>query len=182
MAPPRPPNPPNPPPAPTYLDSWEVAAHLRRAEREPDPETSEARYRTVTAVVLRFLFPSKEGYSVAQEDSKDINTPDLKVLKMEKRPRSSIHFYDFLMVEYNRAGTSWEAAEDQCSRHCENTLNESNRVYAMIQVEQDLKFYEWRDASLTGISDIVHLQDNAQEIVEWAAYLKSHPFPFSLVD
>lgn len=137
---------PNPPPARTYLDKRNVAAHLHTVER--NPATSEATYRRATTAILRWLFKEEEGYDVVQEDDRGTSIPDHVVFKIECRPGGSLYAYDFMMVECKKAGYSWDSAFEQCTRHCENSHNESGQVYGMVQVGMDVQFFQWRNATL----------------------------------
>ena len=71
--------------------------------------------------ILRWLFTNDDGFSVIQEDCRESSIPDHVIFKVEGRAGGSNYAYDFLLGECKRAGQSWDAAEDQCSRHCENT-------------------------------------------------------------
>lgn len=167
---------PNPPPARLYTEDRIVATHLRTLERHPD--SSEALHRRATTGMLRFLFRSEDGYDVVQEDSRVSSTPDHTVFKVECRARGSAYVYDFMMVECKRANENWEAAVEHLTRHCENAQNESRQVYGMVQVGMDIQFFHWANTTLTAVSDVCHLRNNAERVTQWAEYLKANPWAF----
>ena len=82
-----------------------------------------------------------------------------------------------MMVECKKAGESWLSASEQCTRHCENSHNESGQVYGMVQVGMDIQFCQWKNSTLTPLSGSLHLREHVQQIMEWAEYLKAHPLP-----
>ncbi|RSL49417.1 hypothetical protein CEP54_012462 [Fusarium duplospermum] len=167
---------PNPPPARTYLDRRSVAAHMQTVER--NPASSEATYRRATTAILKCLFKEEEGYDVVQEDDRGTSVPDHVVFKVECRAGGSLYTYDFMMVEVKKAGESWDSAFEQCTRHCENSHNESGQVCAMVQVGMEIQFHQWGDTMLTPLTNTFHLRQDVQTIMEWANYLKAHPLPF----
>lgn len=166
---------PNPLPAQTYLDKTSVIAHLQTIERTP--ASSEAIYRRATTSILRWLFKEEDGYDVVQEDNRESSVPDHVVFKIERRAGSSFYAYDFLMVECKRADYSWDVALEHCTRHCENTDNESKKVYAMIQIGLTLQFYKWVDSTLTTLTNKLHVRLDVDEIIAAAEYLRTHPLP-----
>lgn len=86
--------------------------------------------------------------------------------------------YDFMMVECKKKGHNWAAAVEHLTRHCENGENESGQVYGMVQVGMDIQFFHRGNTTLTTISDVFHLRNEAQEITRWIEYLKANPLPF----
>lgn len=106
-----------------------------------DPGASESVYRRVTTRILRWLFPDLEGYDVVQEDAKQTSVPDYIVFKIRSRPGVTDYMYDFMVVETKKEGMLWSSAIDQMSLHCENTHNDSNELYGMVQIGLHVQFF-----------------------------------------
>lgn len=150
-----------------------IKTYLQMLQR--NPESTERIHRRLIHTALQWLFQG-ENYDVIQYEKRDSVTLDLVVLKYEAGLDGS--FYDFMIVNCNKAGQPLASMVEQCTRQCENTDNKSKMVYAMIQTGIDVQFYQWGDKVLTPMSSFLHLQNDAGKIIEMVGHLKSHPLPF----
>lgn len=150
-------------------------ANLQTVEGNLD--TDESMYRRATTGILRWLFPEDEGFDVVQESHTGTGIIGDVVFKIECRQGDLFYAYDFLIVECKTNRVPWQDATDRCIRNCENTENESKKVYAMVQVGMNVQFHSWGLWALTPLSGILHLRNDVQKIMDWADYMKRNPLP-----
>lgn len=132
--------------------------------------------------VLRHFFKETEDYEVVQEESlgefaDHESRADASVLKILARPGGSTYSYDYCLVESKKLGRNWAETEDQLSRHCGGTQNESRRVYGIVHVGLEIKFFRGNAGWLEGISQPLHLRRDVRTIAEWFEFLKRNPLP-----
>ncbi|KAL1800296.1 hypothetical protein ACET3X_000638 [Alternaria dauci] len=167
---------PNPPPPQTYLDDINIKAALDLLVRVPD--SGEHIYRRPIGDILRFIFPSSEGYSVVQE-TVSVNThPDFCLFKVSQRPGGTLYQYEFMLVESKKPGEAWASTEDHLHDHLEGNGNDSKNCYGMVQIGLDVHFYKYENSNFSRIGGRMHLINDANNVVVWGRHIKDNPMPF----
>ncbi|KAF1959987.1 hypothetical protein CC80DRAFT_490013 [Byssothecium circinans] len=167
---------PNPPPPQTYLDDINIKAGLDLLYRLPD--SPEHIYRRPTGDILRFIFPSSEGYSVVQETVSVNTQPDFCLFKVCQKPGGTLYQYEFMLVESKKAKVAWGATEDHLRDHLEGNGNDSKNCYGMVQIGLDVQFYKYEDREFSKVGGQMHLINDVNHVMAWGRYIKDHPMPF----
>jgi hypothetical protein len=143
------------------------------------PGSDEHIYRRPIGDILRFIFPSGEGYSVVQE-TRSINTqPDVCVFKVSQRAGgTTLYQYEFMLVECKKLGVAWGSTEDHLHDHLEGNGNDSKNCYGMIQIGLQVCFYKYENSNFSKVGGRMHLVNDANDVVAWGRYIKEHPMPF----
>ncbi|KAF2791345.1 hypothetical protein K505DRAFT_376861 [Melanomma pulvis-pyrius CBS 109.77] len=169
---------PNPPPPRTYLDV-EVTKWLLQVCEKKNPEPRLYQYRIALMRILSYFFPSKEGFSLAQEPRGEIrhndSEVDIVVLKCLSPPGGTPHAWDYCLVTTKRPGESWAQVVDQLSRRCGGTDNSLKQVYGIVQVGLEVQFFRAEFGVLTALSERVHLVNDVARVTTLFEYLKHRP-------
>ncbi|KAF2466098.1 uncharacterized protein BDR25DRAFT_345705 [Lindgomyces ingoldianus] len=167
---------PNPPPPQTYLDDINVKAALNLLIKIPD--SSERIYRRPIGDILRFIFPSSEGFSVVWE-AVSVNTqPDFYVFKVLQRPGRSLYQYEYMLMECKKAGESWEHTKDHFYKHLAENGNDSKNCYGMVQIGFNVQFCKYENYNFSEVGEVMHLINNANDVIAWGRHIKDNPMPF----
>ncbi|KAI1174446.1 hypothetical protein F4777DRAFT_385104 [Nemania sp. FL0916] len=170
-------NDPNPPPPRTYLDDNSIMAAIAACQRVP--ESNEHIYQRPLGDILRFMFPRREGFDVAQDAPGDSNFPDFTTLMRTRPPGGLYHQNDYLLTESKKKGTPWGATEDQLLSHLQMNGNKSKNCYGMIQIGLLVRFYKYESGVFEKLADKkFHLVDDVDEVLQWGQWLKANPMPF----
>ncbi|KAF2024865.1 hypothetical protein EK21DRAFT_117380 [Setomelanomma holmii] len=164
---------PNPPPPQTYLDDLNVQAGINTLTRVP--ESDEHLYRRPMMGILRFMFPSNEGYDVVQEAQGDISRSDFAVLKVLQRPGGSPNQYEIMHVESKPQKEPWGSTRDQLLDHLTGNGNDSGNCYGMVHIGLEVQFYRYNEYAFDSVSPKMHLVDDVASVIQWGAYVKSNP-------
>lgn len=128
--------------------------------------------------ILRFIFPSSEGYSVVQETESDSTRPDFCTFKISRRPGGTFYQYEFMLTESKKKGVAWGATEDHLHEHLAGNRNDTKNCYGMVQVGLQVQFYKYENRHFSTVGPEMHLIDHANDVINWGRHLKANPMPF----
>ncbi|KAF1840529.1 uncharacterized protein K460DRAFT_421469 [Cucurbitaria berberidis CBS 394.84] len=167
---------PNPPPPQTYLDDINVKAVLDLLVRVPD--SGEHIYRRPIGDILRFIFPSNEGYSIVQETVSVNTEPEFCLFKVCQRSGETLYQYEYMLVESKKLGEAWEPTENHLHNHLEVNGNDSKNCYGMVQIGLHVQFYKYERFSFSKVGGRMHLINDANNVVACGRNIKENPLSF----
>jgi hypothetical protein len=131
------------------------------------PRVPRVSIQKVMVTVLKYFFRDSDDFDVMQDESRgegqhNESRPDAAVLKIISRPGGSPYAYDYCMVESKKVHADWRATEDQLSRHCGGTENESGLVYGIIHIGLYVQFFSANGGVLQPPSNALHLRNKCQ--------------------
>jgi hypothetical protein len=166
---------PDPAPPATYLDIATVKSSLSIVQRTPG--SPESLYRRVMLAILNYVFPSHDHYFVTRENLADRLHPNFTVHRILSRPGGGVHQFDFLLGETKVPGETWATLEEHLHTVCQNSNNETNNVYGMLQIGLEVQFYKHGGGVFQRISNRLHLVNDVNDVNHWLAFVKANPLP-----
>ncbi|TKA44818.1 hypothetical protein B0A49_13562 [Cryomyces minteri] len=160
----------------TYLDIDAIKAGLNVLSSAPT--SPEYVYRRPIVGTLNWLFPLIEGYMVMLEAGGEDILPDFVTFKLGRQSGGSPHPYEVLIFACKRTGEAWSSTEDQLRSRLAKTANDSGKVYGLIQIGLEVRFYKSESSCFSAVSEKLHLVGDAQRVMNAFSYIKANPLPF----